>query len=176
MSDNPIVRKIAMYRAQMRRALKIGLLMSGGGFLILGTLILKYSDAQDVFPQIRFVGILCTVIFLLCGFAAWDNFQAVKKLKKEYGHIEFAKQHKEVVRTARESLARRFKQKAFLCVLLAILSACIDSRAMPFMAWLVLAVSICLCFFVVIISMHKDWRRFDEMYYISLEPEDNGLK
>ena len=96
MTDDSIVRKIVLYRAQMRRALKVGLLMGGGGFLILSTLILKYSDAQDVFPQIRFVRILCAAVLFFCGFVAWDNFQVAKKLRKALGECaDFAQRYKE---------------------------------------------------------------------------------
>ena len=124
MTDDSIVRKIVLYRAQMRRALKVGLLMGGGGFLILSTLILKYSDAQDVFPQIRFVGILCAAVLFFCGFAAWDNFQVAKKLRKELGECaDFTQRCKEgCARTEYELLRLRFKEEAFLVVLLMILS------------------------------------------------------
>lgn len=166
MSDDSIVRKIVLYRAQMQRALKVGLLMGGGGFLILSALILKYSDAQDVFPQIRFVGILCVAVLFFCGFAAWDNFQVAKKLRKELGECgELAQWHEGIeIRTARELLALRFREKAFLCVLLAILPVCIDSYALPFSVWSILSVSILLCLFGVIISMFNDCRRLDGMH------------
>lgn len=82
-------RKIAMCRVHIWRALKVGILMGGGGFLVLSTLILKYSDVQDVFPQIRFVGILCVAVLSCCGLAIWDNFRVMRRLKKEScGHIE----------------------------------------------------------------------------------------
>ncbi len=166
MSDASIVRKIVLYRAQMRRALKVGLLMGGGGFLILSTLILKYSDAHNVFSQIRFVGIICAVVLFYCGFAAWDNFQVAKKLRKELGECgELAQWHEGIeIRTARELLALRFREKAFLCVLLAILPVCIDSYALPFSVWSILSVSILLCLFGVIISMFNDCRRLDGMH------------
>lgn len=159
----------------MRRVLKVGILMGGGGFLILSALILKYSDAQDVFPQIRFVGILCVAVLFFCGFAAWDNFQVAKKLRKELGECgELAQWHEGIeIRTARELLVLRFREKAFLCVLLAILPVCIDSYALPFLVWSILSVSILLCLFAVIISMFNDCRRLDEIHASS---ECNGLR
>ena len=96
MSDNSGIQEIIMYRSRAWKALKIGTLIGVGGFLILSTLILKNSDAQDVFPQIRFVRILCAAVLFFCGFVAWDNFQVAKKLRKALGECaDFAQRYKE---------------------------------------------------------------------------------
>ena len=93
------------------------------------------------------------------------TFKWQRSLRKEFGEWELAQWHEGIeIRTARELLALRFREKASLVFFWQFLPVCIDSCSLPFSVWSILSVSILLCLFGVIISMFNDCRRLDGMH------------